>query len=57
MLDIIDLGSARELDSETGINHTHVFVEYVKYEASGLGQKNKLHVGDSTWLAGLLFEF
>jgi hypothetical protein len=57
VLDIIDLGSARELDSETGINHTHVFVEYVKYEVSGLGQKNKLHVGDSTWLAGLLFEF
>jgi hypothetical protein len=57
VLDIIDLGSARELDSETGINQTHVFAEYVKYEASGLGQKNKLHVGDSTWLAGLLFEF
>jgi hypothetical protein len=57
VLDIVDLGSARELDSETGINHTHVFVEYVKYEVSGLGQKNKLHVGDSTWLAGLLFEF
>ena len=57
VLDIIDLGSARELDSETGINHTHVFVEYVKYEVSGLGQKNKLRVGDSTWLAGLLFEF
>ena len=57
VLDIVDLGSARELDSETGINHTHLFVELVKYEASGLGQKNKLHVGDSTWLAGLLFEF
>lgn len=57
VLDIIDLGSARELDSETGINHTHVFVELVKYEASGLGQKNKLRVGDTTWLAGLLFEF
>ena len=57
VLDIVDLGSARELDSETGINHTHVFVEYVKYEVSGLGQKNKLRVGDSTWLAGLLFEF
>lgn len=57
VLDIIDLGAARELDSETGINQTHVFFEYVKYEASGLGQKNKLRVGDSTWLAGLMFEF
>ena len=57
VLDIIDPGSARELDADTGINHTHLFFEYVKYEVSGLGQKNKLHVGDSTWLAGLLFEF
>jgi hypothetical protein len=57
VLDILDLGSSRELDSETGINHTHLFAEYVKYEISGLGQKNKLHVGDSTWLAGLMFEF
>jgi hypothetical protein len=57
VLDIVDLGSARELDSETGINHTHLFVEAVKYEASGLGQKNRLHVGDTTWLAGLMFEF
>jgi hypothetical protein len=57
VLDIIDLGSSRELDSETGINQTHVFAEYVKYEVSGLGQSNKLRVGDSTWLAGLMFEF
>jgi hypothetical protein len=57
VLDIIDLGSSRELDSETGINQTHLFVELVKYEVSGLGQSNKLRVGDSTWLAGLMFEF
>jgi hypothetical protein len=57
VLDIIDLGSSRELDSETGINQTHLFVEYVKYEVSGLGQSNKLRVGDTTWLAGLMFEF
>ena len=57
VLDFIDSGAARALDGETGINHTHVFFELDKFEVSGLGQKNKLHVGDSTWLAGLMFEF
>jgi hypothetical protein len=57
VLDFIDAGAARELDADTGINHTHLFFELAKYEVSGLGQKDKLHVGDSTWLAGLLFEF
>lgn len=55
--DIIDLGAARELDSDTGINHTSFFFELAKYEASGLGQKNRLHVGDTTWLGGIMFEF
>jgi hypothetical protein len=57
VLDFIDSGAARALDGETGINHTHVFFEYAKYEASGLGQDDKLHVGDTTWVTGLMFEF
>lgn len=56
-LDFIDPGSARELDSETGVNHTYIFAEWDKYAASGLGQSGKLHVGDSSWVAGLMFEF
>lgn len=57
VLDFIDPGSARALDSETGINHTHVFIEWNKYAISGLGQSNRLNVGDTTWTAGLMFEF
>jgi hypothetical protein len=56
-LDFIDSGSARELDSETGVNHTYLFAEWDKYQVSGLGQAGRLHVGDSTWVAGLMFEF
>jgi hypothetical protein len=56
LLDVIDPGAARELDAEIGVNHTHVFVELTRIEASGLGQARKLHVGDTTWFAGLLFE-
>jgi hypothetical protein len=57
LLDFIDAGSSRALDSETGVNHTYVFAEVARYEASGLGRKNALHVGDSTWSVGLMFEF
>ena len=57
VMNVIDPGSARELDAETGINSTHVFFEVAKFEASGLGQENRLQVGDTTWLMGLTFEF
>jgi hypothetical protein len=55
-LDLLDPGSARSLDSETGVNHSYLFFEYAHYEASGLGRKNVLHVGDTTWVLGLMFE-
>ena len=57
VMNVIDPGAARELDAETGINQTHVFFEVAKFEASGLGQDNRLRVGDTTWVAGLTFEF
>jgi len=57
VLDFIDPGAARNLDGESGINRTHLFIELAKFSVSGLGQEGRLHVGDTTWLAGLLFEF
>jgi hypothetical protein len=56
-LDFIDPGSARELDSETGVNSTYIFAEWARYAVSGLGQSGRLNVGDSSWVAGLMFEF
>lgn len=55
-LDFLDAGAARALDAETGINHTHLFFEFTRYDISGLGQDDRLNVGDNTWVAGLLFE-
>lgn len=52
-LDVFDPGAAREFDSTTGVNHTYVFAELAHYEYGG----NSLRVGDTTWTAGLLFEF
>jgi hypothetical protein len=57
VMNVIDPGAARELDAETGINHTHLFFEVARFDGSGLGQANKLRVGDTTWLMGLTFEF
>lgn len=56
-LDALDPVSMRELDSESGLNHMYLFAEWSRIDAGGLGLSNRLHVGDSTWSAGLLLEF
>jgi hypothetical protein len=57
VLDFLDPTSARQFDTESGVNHTHLFFEYGHYDISGLGASNRLHVGDDTWMAGMMFEF
>ena len=57
MLDWLDPGSAVSLDSELGINHTYLFFELYSVVANGLAQSHALHLGDTTWSAGLAFEF
>ena len=57
VLDFLDPVAAHQFDVESGVNHTHLFVELGHWDVSGLGAANKLHVGDTTWMAGLLFEF
>lgn len=57
LLDVFDQGSARELDSTTGINHTYLFGELVHHDDSGLFGSKQMHLGDDTWFAGLMFEF
>ena len=57
MLDFLDPGSARELDSGSGVNHTYLFFELAHFAVDGFGKSGALNVGDTTWLAGLMFEF
>lgn len=57
VLDFMDPDAAHEFDSDTGVNHTHLFFEYTKATVNGLGEAHKLRVGDTTWNMGLLFEF
>lgn len=57
MLDVFDPGAAQEFDAETGVNHTYLFAEFRHAVINGLGGRDSLHVGDTTWAAGLMFEF
>ncbi len=57
LLDAIDFGAAKALDSDVGVNHTYLFIEAMHVDANGLGRKGVLDVGGSTWMAGLFFEF
>jgi len=57
VLDFLDQNGANQFDAEMGVNHTHLFFEYGHMAVNGLGQSDRLHVGDTTWTAGLMFEF
>jgi hypothetical protein len=55
MLDLgfIDEESSRQMDVDSGINHSYLFGELM---ALGLGASDSMRVGANTWLAGLAFE-
>lgn len=57
VLDFLDPVSAVQFDVDMGVNRTSLFLEMGHWAINGLGQSNKLRVGDTTWMAGLLFEF
>lgn len=54
LLDVLEPSAAKTLDVELGINHTYLFFEFVRVGSVG---DNKLNVGDTTWDAGIAFEF
>lgn len=55
-LDFIDPEAAHSLDQDSGVNHVAVFIEWGRYALDGLGAADRLHVGDTTWLAGMMME-
>jgi hypothetical protein len=42
---------------ESGIEHAGFYGEYSAGKVDGFGSDKKLSVGDSTWFAGVDFEF
>jgi hypothetical protein len=57
VLDFIDPDAARDFDNEMGVNHTSLVFQYTHADISGLGTSDRLHVGDTNWSLGLMFQF
>jgi hypothetical protein len=56
-LDFLDPSTARTLDAELGINHTHLFCELHYALIDGFGAADKLNLSGTTFSTGLAFEF
>jgi hypothetical protein len=60
LLDFIDTGLAREMDNDTGINHTYLFGEVTKYSVDDFGSKSSWDLGNTGSVVygfGLMFVF
>ncbi|MSP59552.1 MAG: hypothetical protein EXR72_04270 [Myxococcales bacterium] len=57
LLDVLDPGSARTMDSELGINHSYLFAELHYAWINGFNSPTKMVFSDVTWNMGLAFEF
>jgi len=57
VIDFLDPDAAHDFDEDLGVNHTAITFEYYHADISGLGQPDRLHVGDTSWTLGLLLEF
>ena len=57
VIDFLDPDAAHDFDEDLGVNHTAITFEFYHADISGLGQSNRLHVGDNNWTLGLLLEF
>lgn len=60
LLDFFDPILSRELDQETGINHTYVFAEARKTKVNDFGSRSSWDLSDDssvTWSFGMLFDF
>ena len=56
LLDGLDASTARSLSADLGIQHLYAFVELLYAKLDNFGAKDRIHLGDTTWLAGIAFE-
>lgn len=56
-LGFLEPDAARTLDTDYGVNHTHLFFEWSRSVADGLGTDKRLNVGGNAFTGGLLLEF
>lgn len=56
-LDWLDLQGAATADAALGLNHSGLFIEWLRSDLSGFGSADVMDVGTSSWVAGLALEF
>lgn len=56
-LNVFDQYSSRNLDNTMGVNNTYLFWEYYSADLTSFGSTTALRVGNTSWAAGLAFEF
>ena len=57
VLDFFDWEAARGFDADMGVNHTSIVFQFTHADISGLGRSNRLHLGDTNWSLGIMFQF
>lgn len=57
LLDFFDPEAAANLERESGINNSYIFVEWVYNKSDNFGGDGALRVGGSLWMFGLAVEF
>jgi len=56
-LDWLDPAGAATADAALGLNHSGLFIEWLRSDLSGFGSADVMDVGTSSWVAGLALEF
>jgi len=57
VLDFIDPEAARDFDADMGVNHTSLVFQVTHADISGLGMSDRMHLGDTNWSLGIMFQF
>lgn len=58
LLDVLDPAAANSADKSLGVNNTYAYIEWMRSDLGDLIEsKAQMHVGTSTWVAGLALEF
>ncbi len=55
-LNFVEPQAAQAMDNSSGVNSTYLFIEWYHSQLDNFGA-GAMQVGDSTWIAGLAFEF
>lgn len=56
LLDWMEPHGASQLDAETGVNNSYLFIEWYNSQLDGFGSGDQMQVGTNTWMLGIAVE-